>query len=237
MSTCGCGGDSNGPHRSMRIQSPGGGRAGYPHVDVAHVRRSSGGELVEHRERGGTLRHDVLEAAEPHLLRRGLRPARVARRGCSTGSPCSPGQRRDLGPQRRREQRERERGRARARSGSPAAPSRCVPSISGRPTGGVRLVAEHATGRVDERGRRRRARAATRRGAGRRTQATGARSTTVIVQPVRQLASTFALATHGQLLDPARRPHRCRRTAAPSRRSRLPPRAPPPGSRGACPGS
>ena len=78
MSTCGCGGDSNGHHlivQSPGIQSLGGGRAGYPHIDVGHVRLVRS-QPLEHRERGRALRHDVLEATEPHLLRRGIGPAR-----------------------------------------------------------------------------------------------------------------------------------------------------------------
>src|SRR5690242_629841 len=73
MSTSGCGGDSNGPGGG--VQSSGGGRARDADVDVAD-RVTVAGELVEHRERGRALLRDLLEAAEPHLPRRGQRAAR-----------------------------------------------------------------------------------------------------------------------------------------------------------------
>src|SRR4051812_15558109 len=146
MSTSGCGGDSNGSYGG--VQSSGGGRSGDADVDVADG-VAVAGELVEHRERGGALLADLLEAPEPDLPRRGARaPGRGAE--LEHALPVAKHQGGGLGPQRVGQRRERGGGRPRREVLTPA--RHAVRPDDGREAGGrIGLVLEHPAGDVHHR--------------------------------------------------------------------------------------
>ena len=242
MSTCGCGGDSNGPNvghsitewRHTRASTTGRRRARDAHIDVADV-LAADEQLVEHRERGRALRADRFEVAELAPP-----PRRARRRPAARRARAPPGRRR------RRSvavwDRSASGSSATARAGaagsirSPRSGTRATPMSSGRPDRRLGLVAEHPAGPVDQHDGARASLPATPSAPARRTHATGSRSTTVIVSDGRELALDLRLRRPTAAPRPGARRRRCRRRAAPSPPSRPRRSARPPRSRATRPG-
>ncbi len=228
MSTCGCGGDSNGPKPRHSITR-------YRRALPAPGRRCSptlvavGGELVEHRERGGPLGADRprgCRAAPPPPRARAARERGPAsgRPGRRAGAP-TPVWARSASAARRRA--------AAGAAGSirpPRSGTRAMPTSSGSPAGGwgssPSTRPDRSTRTTAPSVPSRRAGAAP--GAGPTRPAS--RSTTVIFSVVGQ-SGPPSPSRPTAAPRPGARPHRCRRTAARRRSSTPAAVSPPSGSR------